>query len=316
MATSTPQNVSSGLLSAPQENAAVNFLTPNAMGLLSTMATQPQAMATAPKFAGAKPNMKEFMDATGVDAATASDILYGVVGSNRDTRNWNAIFASQDPVTAARQATAAMYGGVKSGIYIDPITGERSSQLIGTSKYYPLTTPGSRDINFGAGLNASAGQNLINELSSNPIIDAMRAAAGVQIPMPIQSQPLIAPMAQPQVAQTIAPSLPRATQPVNQPVVQQASINRVPPQIAPQVAQVPQINAQQQQALNQRAQQRQALQAAIETAAASAPRQTSASRYAPGLPNVGMAAEDFYRYLTQNLIQPRVMNKDTIAKKG
>ena len=329
MATSTPQTVNSGLLSAPQENAAVTFLAPNEVGLLSTMAPQPQGMTPLrpvppppqqPQrtFAGAKPNIKEFMDATGVDFATASDVLYGTVGSNIDTRNWKAIFSSQDPLTAARQATAAMYGGVKPGTYIDPITGKQSNQLIGTSGYYPLTTPGGRDVNFGVGLNTDLGKNFITGLSTNPTIDAMRAAAGIQqAPIPIQSQPLIAPQAQQQVAQTIAASLPIATQPVQQPVVQQAPVNRVPPQVAQQAAPIqPQINAQQQQALQQRAQQRQALQTAIQSAASAAPRQTSASRYRPGLPNVGMAAEDFYRYLTQNLIQPRVMNKDTIAKKG
>jgi hypothetical protein len=56
-----------------------------------------------------KPNMKEFMDATGVDAATASELLYGVVGANTDTRNWAAIMSSSDPTATARQATAQMY---------------------------------------------------------------------------------------------------------------------------------------------------------------------------------------------------------------
>ena len=56
-----------------------------------------------------RPNMKEFMDATGVDAATASEILYGVVGANLDTRNWSQIMSSSDPVSTARQATAQMY---------------------------------------------------------------------------------------------------------------------------------------------------------------------------------------------------------------
>lgn len=180
-------------------------------------------------FAGAKPNIKEFMDATGVDFATASDVLYGTVGSNIDTRNWKAIFSSQDPLTAARQATAAMYGGVKPGTYIDPITGKQSNQLIGTSGYYPLTTPGGRDVNFGVGLNTDLGKNFITGLSTNPTIDAMRAAAGIQqAPIPIQSQPLIAPQAQQQVAQTIAVQAPRfgaaapsssAYTPVNIPVV-------------------------------------------------------------------------------------------------
>ena len=59
----------------------------------------------------AKPNMREFMDATGADAATASELLYGVVGANRDTRDWGAIMSSSNPVAAATQATGAMYAG-------------------------------------------------------------------------------------------------------------------------------------------------------------------------------------------------------------
>tara|TARA_R100001591_G_scaffold115709_1_gene131633 strand:+ start:367 stop:4662 length:4296 start_codon:yes stop_codon:yes gene_type:complete len=39
----------------------------------------------------------------------ASDLLYGVVGSNQDTRNWNAIMASDNIVAAAQQATGQMY---------------------------------------------------------------------------------------------------------------------------------------------------------------------------------------------------------------
>jgi hypothetical protein len=57
----------------------------------------------------AKPNMREFMDATGVDAATASQLLYGSVGSNKDIRDWNAIMGSNDPTRAAQEATRQMY---------------------------------------------------------------------------------------------------------------------------------------------------------------------------------------------------------------
>jgi len=41
----------------------------------------------------------------------SSDLLYGVVGSNQDTRNWEAIMASDNPVIAAQVATSQMYGG-------------------------------------------------------------------------------------------------------------------------------------------------------------------------------------------------------------
>lgn len=56
-----------------------------------------------------KPDIAQFERATGCDFATASSLLYGVVGSNEDYRDWNAIMASPDPVQAARQATGALY---------------------------------------------------------------------------------------------------------------------------------------------------------------------------------------------------------------
>ena len=55
-----------------------------------------------------KPDTATFMRATGADFSTASSLLYGVVGSNTDYRDWNAIMASGDPVQAARQATGGL----------------------------------------------------------------------------------------------------------------------------------------------------------------------------------------------------------------
>ena len=57
-----------------------------------------------------RPNVKEFMDRSGVPFVDASELIYGVVGSNTDVRDWAAIMASSDPITAARQATGQMYG--------------------------------------------------------------------------------------------------------------------------------------------------------------------------------------------------------------
>lgn len=56
-----------------------------------------------------RPNIKQFMDKTGASFEDASELIYGVVGSNTDKRNWQAIMSSNDPVTMARQATAALY---------------------------------------------------------------------------------------------------------------------------------------------------------------------------------------------------------------
>lgn len=57
-----------------------------------------------------RPNLKEFMDRTGAHFLNASELIYGVVGSNTDVRDWSAIMASEDPISAARRATGQMYG--------------------------------------------------------------------------------------------------------------------------------------------------------------------------------------------------------------
>ena len=57
-----------------------------------------------------RPNIKEFMDRLGAPFLDASELIYGVVGSNTDVRDWSAIMASEDPISAARQATGQMYG--------------------------------------------------------------------------------------------------------------------------------------------------------------------------------------------------------------
>lgn len=73
-----------------------------------------------------KPNMRELMEAlTGKSVETlyeeqdenydsirynASEILYGVVGLNLDTRNWPVIMESEDILATARSETGIMYG--------------------------------------------------------------------------------------------------------------------------------------------------------------------------------------------------------------
>jgi hypothetical protein len=72
-----------------------------------------------------KPNMRELVEAISgknvEDLYTepeadwqrvsnqASDILYGVVGANKDTRDWLSIMASKDIISAAQEQTGAMY---------------------------------------------------------------------------------------------------------------------------------------------------------------------------------------------------------------
>ena len=73
-----------------------------------------------------KPNMRELMEAISgksVDelyleseeswqkiSDQASEMLYGVIGSNLDTRDWTSIMSSDDILKAAKDQTAIMYG--------------------------------------------------------------------------------------------------------------------------------------------------------------------------------------------------------------
>lgn len=67
-------------------------------------------LTTAEASHASRPNVKEFMDRSGAEFLDASELIYGVVGSNTDVRDWTAIMASDDPISAARQATGQMYG--------------------------------------------------------------------------------------------------------------------------------------------------------------------------------------------------------------
>ena len=57
----------------------------------------------------ARPNLREFMTATGASFGDSSELLYGVIGSNDDYRDWRAIMGTDNPVDAARAATAQLY---------------------------------------------------------------------------------------------------------------------------------------------------------------------------------------------------------------
>jgi len=63
----------------------------------------------APVVSSAKPNTAQFVAAAKTDVSTASSMLYGVIGSNTDVRDWGTIMASPDPLATARALTSAMY---------------------------------------------------------------------------------------------------------------------------------------------------------------------------------------------------------------
>jgi len=63
----------------------------------------------APTVSSAKPNTAQFMAAAKTDSSTASSMLYGVIGSNTDVRDWGVIMSSANPLATARALTSAMY---------------------------------------------------------------------------------------------------------------------------------------------------------------------------------------------------------------
>lgn len=94
-----------------------NLLDPTTLAhLLNSSSNSGQAAGTAHLLpAGAapdgihKPSMAQFMTTTGCSSDTASDVLYGSIGSNVDLRDWQAIMASSNPLADARASTSAMY---------------------------------------------------------------------------------------------------------------------------------------------------------------------------------------------------------------
>lgn len=59
--------------------------------------------------AAERPSLASFMADTGAGQAESVEAIYGAVGSNLDYRDWDKIMAADDPLTAARQATNALY---------------------------------------------------------------------------------------------------------------------------------------------------------------------------------------------------------------
>lgn len=100
-----------------QDATEFNQLMQTAMNSQNEMSTpitpvatpQTKLLTDADSSRNARPNIKEFIDATGASFEDASELIYGVIGSNTDTRNWSAIMSSPDPISTLRQATGLMY---------------------------------------------------------------------------------------------------------------------------------------------------------------------------------------------------------------
>lgn len=108
-----------------------------------------------------RPNMKQFMQATGASAADASEMLYGVIGDNVDMRNWGAIMASSNPVAAVRAATFQLYNSD-----LNYALGQHSS--FGTDGYIEAVTEQSVNIET---LVAQSGNFALSAIDGRASID-------------------------------------------------------------------------------------------------------------------------------------------------
>jgi len=122
-------------------NAPSSAPAPGSVWAPLVMAVKPSWLTDARSALAARPGVKQFADATGLDAANAKELLTGVVGYNTDTRNWKAILASDDPVAAAREATAEMFSRADPARKPSASTGI-NSMLARSGTFVLIGTPG------------------------------------------------------------------------------------------------------------------------------------------------------------------------------
>ena len=97
----------------------------------------------------------------------SSDLLYGVVGSNQDTRNWEAIMASDNPVIAAQVATSQMYGGTTVKYQSGGYQTDEAGNTVLDSNGNPVKLPPSTYIVGGNG-------TILTSLNINNVQDMTR----------------------------------------------------------------------------------------------------------------------------------------------
>lgn len=171
MATSTDANATSFNQVMAEAVASTNSAT--AQQTAAGVAIPSVSMLTdADTARSARPSLKEFMDKTGASVEDASEIVYGVIGSNTDTRNWSAIMASTDPVTMARQATGVMYNQTTMAVTRVDVANSTTDQptVIAKSGNFALskTVDGDGNVNY-QGLGLVDGQGgMLRALSASP----------------------------------------------------------------------------------------------------------------------------------------------------
>jgi len=92
-----------------------------------------------------RPDLKEFMDATGASSWEASEAIYGVIGSNTDMRDWTKIMNSTDPLAASQFATRQLYDTHGTDIANAEPTPIASGDLVASSG--PLSMVKDGDVN-------------------------------------------------------------------------------------------------------------------------------------------------------------------------
>ncbi len=95
----------------------------------ATLLQEKQASNTTNSDQNKAPTLSRFMAATGADFSTAAQLVSGVVGANKDERDWSAIMASADPLSAAKQATNALFFGDNAA---------NQSEALKTAGYRPV----------------------------------------------------------------------------------------------------------------------------------------------------------------------------------
>jgi hypothetical protein len=222
---STISSVSNPTLGYVAPTAVDNPTVSSNFGQTLAVAQAPKSWLTTSETSQAhRPNVKEFMDRSGAPFLDASELIYGVVGSNTDVRDWSAIMASEDPISAARQATGQMYGRTDITSRTDA-TYMRASDTVAKEGNFAVRLLKDKDNKvLDQGLKLIDAQGLLlRDAGSNPETIARNAWL-----FGFDTQPL-AKLAQ--AAASVSPDLGRA--------VQQASITAPAANTAKAVTQAP-----------------------------------------------------------------------------
>ena len=147
-----------------------------------------------------KPNMREMMQALGGGksleelqaagsyddlAKQSSEALYGVVGSNEDTRDFNQIMQSDNIQEATAQATADMYQPtVSSYQFTDPSTGETGTYYGIKSKDGTLLRGGYTSVQDAIDKGASFGVTSSTQVTQDGLFNPDTSTIGDPLPLP------------------------------------------------------------------------------------------------------------------------------------